>query len=85
MQQPENVKAVKRIAEELMLRRQLHPDHVMRLLELSDGELTESEYQQLVSLFEDGATATRRRIPKATFLRELRNAPRNSAALVICR
>ena len=49
MQQPENVTAVKRIAEELMRRRQLHPDHVTVLLDLSDGESTESEYQQFLS------------------------------------
>lgn len=49
MQQPENVTAVTRIAEELMRRRRLHPDHVTLLLELSDGELPESEYLQLLS------------------------------------
>jgi hypothetical protein len=48
MNQTENVAAVKCIAEELMQRRALHPDHVTLLLDLSDGEVTESEYQQLL-------------------------------------
>lgn len=46
MRQPENVKAVKRLADELMLRRQLHGDHVGLLIDVADGEITESEYQQ---------------------------------------
>ncbi|MCS7466116.1 hypothetical protein NZK35_05440 [Stieleria sp. ICT_E10.1] len=49
MRQPENVKAVKRIADELMLRRRLHSDHVTMLIDLSDGEITESEYQEALS------------------------------------
>lgn len=50
MQRPENSTAVKRIAQELMQRWQLHPDHVMLLLDLSDGNLTESEYLQFLVL-----------------------------------
>lgn len=49
MQQQENVAAVRRIAEELMQRRALDPDHVTLLLNLSDGEVTESEYRQFLS------------------------------------
>lgn len=46
MRQPENVRAVKRLAEELLLRRQLHGDHVGLLIDLADGEITEREYLQ---------------------------------------
>lgn len=49
MREPENVKAVKRIADELLLRRRLHGDHVGLLLDLAFGEITEQEYLQLLS------------------------------------
>jgi hypothetical protein len=49
MRRPENVKAVNRIADELMRRQRLHPDHVEQLINLSDGEVTESEYQEMLS------------------------------------
>jgi hypothetical protein len=49
MREPENVKAVKRIADELLLRRRLHGDHVGLLLDLAFGEITEQFYLQLLS------------------------------------
>lgn len=49
MREPEHVKAVKRIADELLLRRRLHGDHVGLLLDLAFGEITEQEYLQLLS------------------------------------
>ena len=49
MREPENVKAVKRIADELLLRHRLHGDHVGLLLDLAYGEITEQEYLQLLS------------------------------------
>jgi hypothetical protein len=49
MRQPENVKAVNRLADELTRRRRIHPDHIGVLIDLSDGEVTESEYQEMLS------------------------------------
>jgi hypothetical protein len=49
MREPENVRAVKRIADEHLLRRRLHGDHVGLLLDLAFGEITEQEYLQLLS------------------------------------
>lgn len=48
MRQPSNLKAVKRLADELVLRKALHPDHVDLLIGVTDGELSEYEYQQLL-------------------------------------
>ena len=48
MRQPSNLKAVKRLADELVLRKELHPDHVDYLIGLADGELPENEYLQLL-------------------------------------
>jgi hypothetical protein len=50
MRQAENVKAVKRIADELLLRRRLRGDHVQLLLDLIDGEIAEQECLQHLSL-----------------------------------
>lgn len=49
MREPENVKAVKRIADELLLRHRLHGDHIGLLLDLPYWEITEQEYLQLTS------------------------------------
>ncbi len=49
MREPENVRAVKRIADELLLRRRLHGDHVGLLLDLAFGEITEQFYLQLLA------------------------------------
>ena len=49
MREPENVEAVKRIADELLLRRRLHGDHVGLILDLAFGEITEQFYLQLLS------------------------------------
>lgn len=46
--QASNLKAVKRVADELVLRKALHPDHVDLLMGVTDGELSEYEYQQLL-------------------------------------
>ena len=48
MRKPENVKAVKRIADELLSRRRLHGDHIELLLQLEYVEITEQEYLQLL-------------------------------------
>lgn len=48
MRQPSNLKAVKRVADELVLRKALHPDHVDLLIGVADGELPEREYLQLL-------------------------------------
>jgi hypothetical protein len=48
MRRQENVQAVKRLADELLLRRQLHGDHVALLIDLADGEISEKEYLQLL-------------------------------------
>jgi hypothetical protein len=50
MRELENMKAVKRIADELLLRRRLHGDHVGLLIDLEFGEISEQEYLQLLSL-----------------------------------
>ena len=48
MRKPENVKAVKRIADELLSRRRLHGDHIELLLQLEYVEITEQKYLQLL-------------------------------------
>ncbi len=45
MLQPENIAAVARIAEELMLERRLEYDHIEVLVDVADGQTTEEQYQ----------------------------------------
>ena len=45
MQQPENVRAVERVADELLRRETLDADWIEVLVRVADGETTEAEYQ----------------------------------------
>ena len=50
MQQPANIKAVSRIAEELLQRTTLDPWDVDVLMEVANGNVTEEKYQTLLAL-----------------------------------
>lgn len=50
MQRPENIKAVSRIAEELLQRTTLDYWDVEVLIEVADGNVTEEEYQTVLAL-----------------------------------
>jgi hypothetical protein len=48
MSRPENVKAVKRIVDELLVRKTLGPEEVEILIDVADGEITEEEYRRVL-------------------------------------
>ena len=50
MSRPENVKAVRRIADELLVQKTLEPDVVDVLVDVADGKTTEEEYQRFLAL-----------------------------------
>jgi hypothetical protein len=50
MRQPKNVAAVRRVADELLLRNMLDPWDVGFLIEIADGKCTEADYQRFVLL-----------------------------------
>jgi len=50
MSQPDNVRAVSRIAEELIKEKTLEPDQVDILLDVADGNITEEEYSQYLMI-----------------------------------
>ncbi len=50
MSRPENVKAVGRIADELLVQKTLEPDVVDVLVDVADGKTTEEEYQRFLVL-----------------------------------
>jgi hypothetical protein len=47
MRQPENIAAVTRIADELMRRKTISGEHVETLIELSDGTISDDDYQAI--------------------------------------
>ena len=50
MSRPENVNAVRRIADELLMRTTLDPEVVDVLVDVADGKTTEEEYQRFLAL-----------------------------------
>ena len=50
MQRPKNIKAVSRVAEELLERTTLDPSDVEVLIEIADGNATEDDYQTYLTL-----------------------------------
>ncbi len=50
MQRPKNIKAVSRVAEELLQRTTLDPLDVEVLIEIADGDATEDDYQTYLIL-----------------------------------
>ena len=57
MRRPENVKAVGRIADELLLRKKLDPQVVDVLIDVADGKTTEEDYQRFLALLTHGQKA----------------------------
>ena len=50
MSRPENVNAMRRIADELLLRKKLDSDVVDVLIDVADGKTTEEDYQRFLAL-----------------------------------
>ena len=50
VQRPENIRAVKHVAEELLRRKRIDADHLPMLIGFADGEMTAEEYQAYLAL-----------------------------------
>lgn len=57
MQRVENIRAVRRLTDELLIQKTIGPDMIEDLVALADGEITEEEYRAFIKMGKYGSTS----------------------------